>query len=134
AVHAPPPEAFERLWHGETQVELPGGVLAFERTLGKGVAGSKLERARVTLRSRVGGERIRLAANRPTRAVKQLLQEAHLAPWLRQSLPLVWCDDELAAIPGVGVAFEFQAAPGQPGWTLDWSPAGKTPRLERTID
>ena len=131
AVHAPPPAAFERLWHGETQVELPGGVLAFERTLGKGVAGSKFERARVTLRSRVGGERIRLAANRPTRAVKQLLQEAHLAPWLRQSLPLVWCDDELAAIPGVGVALEFQAAPGQPGWTLDWSPTGEMLRRRK---
>ena len=54
--------------------------------------------------------------------MKQLLQEARLAPWLRQSLPLVWCDDELAAIPGVGVALDFQAAAGEPGWTLDWRP------------
>jgi tRNA(Ile)-lysidine synthase len=122
AVHAPPPEAFEHLWHGEGEVALPGGVLAFQPATGTGLASAKLERARVTLRSRAGGERIRLAANRPTRAVKQLLQEAQLAPWLRQSLPLVWCDDELAAIPGVGVAVAFQAVPGEAGWTLDWRP------------
>jgi tRNA(Ile)-lysidine synthase len=122
AVHAPPPEAFEHLWHGEAEVALPGGVLVFEPATGTGLASAKLERARVTLRSRAGGERIRLAVNRPTRAVKQLLQEARLAPWLRQSLPLVWCDDELAAIPGVGVALDFQAAAGEPGWMLDWRP------------
>ncbi|HSS71337.1 MAG TPA: tRNA lysidine(34) synthetase TilS [Casimicrobiaceae bacterium] len=122
-VHAPPPEAFELPWHGELEVALPGGVLAFQRELGAGLAGAQLERTRVTLRSRVGGERIRLAADRPTRTVKQLLQEAHVAPWLRQSLPLVWCDDELAAVPGLGVALKFQAAPGEAGWTLDWRPA-----------
>ena len=122
AVHAPPPEAFQQQWHGEAEVALPGGVLAFRPATGTGLANAKLERACVTLRSRAGGERIRLAANRPTRAVKQLLQEAQLAPWLRQSLPLVWCDDELAAIPGVGVALDFQAAAGEPGWTLDWRP------------
>src|SRR5262249_13708616 len=116
AVHAPPSDAFEQTWHGEAEVVLPGGVLAFERTLGAGLAQAKLERGRVPLRSRIGGERIRLAANRPTRAVKQLLQEALVAPWLRQSLPLVWCDDALAAVPGVGVALEFQAAPGESGW------------------
>ena len=123
AVHAPPPQAFERLWRGESEVALPGGVLAFQRELGAGLAGAKLERTRVTLRSRVGGERIRLAADRPTRTVKQLLQEAHVPPWLRQSLPLVWCDDELAAVPGLGIALKFQAAPGEGGWTLDWRPA-----------
>ena len=123
AVHAPPPQAFERLWHGEPEVTLPGGVLAFQRELGAGLAGAKLERARVTLRSRVGGERIRLAANRPTRTVKQLLQEARVPPWLRRSLPLLWCDDELAAVPGLGIALKFQAAPGEAGWTLDWRPA-----------
>jgi len=122
AVHARPSERFEHPWHGEGEVELPGGVLAFRPALGEGLAGAKLQQRRVTLRSRVGGERIRLAVNRPTRAVKQLLQEARLAPWLRQSLPLVWCDDELAAIPGVGVALDFQAAAGEPGWTLDWRP------------
>ena len=122
AVHAPPPPAFERVWHGEAEVALPSGVLAFERSRGAGVAAAKLERARVTLRSRAGGEHIRLAANRPTRAVKKLLQEACMPPWERQALPLHWSDDELAAVPGIGVALAFQAQPGEPSWRLEWRP------------
>ena len=127
-VHAPAPPAFERVWHGEAEVALPNGVLAFERTRGTGLAAAKLEQARVALRSRAGGERIRLAANRPTHAVKKLLQEAHMPPWARQSLPLVWCGDELAAVPGLGIALPFQAAPGEEGWTIDWRPTA--PRHE----
>lgn len=122
AVHAPAPEPFERVWLGEVQVLLPGGVLGFTRAHGAGLASAKLAKSQVTLRSRAGGERIRLAADRPTRAVKQLLQEAHVPPWMRQALPLVWCGDELAAVPGLGVALEFQAAPDEPSWSLDWRP------------
>jgi tRNA(Ile)-lysidine synthase len=120
--HAPATPEFERIWAGEAEVPLPGGVLAFERSRGAGLAAAKLEQARVALRSRIGGERIRLAANQPTRAVKKLLQEAHMPPWARQSLPLVWCGDELAAVPGLGIALPFQAAPGEAGWTIDWRP------------
>jgi len=122
AVHASAPPAFERVWHGETEVELPHGVLAFERTRGAGVAAAKLEHSHVALRSRAGGEHIRLAANRPTRAVKKLLQEAHVPPWERQSLPLLWSGEELVAVPGIGVALGFQARPDEPSWRLEWRP------------
>ena len=121
-IHAPAAAAFERVWHGEAEVVLPGGVLAFERARGAGVAEAKLGHSRVTLRSRGGGERIRLAANRPTHAVKKLLQEARLPPWERQGLPLIWSGDELAAVPGIGVALAFQAAPDEPGWHVEWRP------------
>jgi len=71
----------------ELRLRLPGGVLRFERARGSGLAAVKLTQAPVTLRSRCGGERIRLAANRPSRAVKKLLQEAHMPPWERDALP-----------------------------------------------
>jgi len=128
AVHAPAPPAFERVWHGEAEVVLPSGVLAFERSRGAGLAAAKLERSRVTLRSRAGGEHIRLAANRPTRAVKKLFQEAHLPPWERESLPLLWSGEELAAVPGIGVALAFQAQPDEPSWRLEWRPRRERPR------
>jgi tRNA(Ile)-lysidine synthase len=128
AVHAPAPPAFERVWHGEAEVALPNGVLAFERSRGAGLAAAKLECSRVTLRSRAGGEHIRLAANRPTRAVKKLFQEAHLPPWERESLPLLWSGEELAAVPGIGVALAFQAQPDEPSWRLEWRPRRERPR------
>jgi tRNA(Ile)-lysidine synthase len=122
AVHAAAVASFERIWDGESEVRLPGGVLAFTRSQGAGLAAAKLESAQVTLRSRCGGERICLAANRPTHAVKKLLQDARMPHWERESLPLVWSGDELAAVPGVGVALAFQASPGEAGWIVDWRP------------
>ena len=121
-VHTPKATAFAYPWEGEPELLLPGGTLRFERTRGTGVAAAKLARQPVTLRSRSGGERIRLAANRPTRAVKKLLQEAGMPPWEREALPLVWSGDELAAVPGIGIALAFQAQPNEDAWQLEWRP------------
>ena len=122
-VHAPSAPTFMRAWDGEAELRLPGGVLRFERARGTGLAALKFTQAPVTLRSRCGGERIRLAANRPARAVKKLLQEAHMPPWERDALPLVWSGDELVAVPGIGVALAYQAAPDEAGWCLSWRPS-----------
>ncbi|MEO8565556.1 MAG: tRNA lysidine(34) synthetase TilS [Betaproteobacteria bacterium] len=122
-VHAAVADAFERSWGGESSVDLPGGTLWFERAHGDGIAAAKFETARVTLRSRRGGERIQLAANRPRRAVKKLLYDANLPIWRRQALPFIWCGDELAAVPGIGIALSFQAGADQPAWRVEWRPA-----------
>ena len=82
-VHAAAAGPYARGWRGESSVELPGGVLRFERTHGDGIAAAKFDAAAVTLRSRHGGERIQLAANRPRRAVKKLLYDAQLPIWRR---------------------------------------------------
>jgi len=74
------------------------------------------------LRSRRGGERIQLAANRPRRAVKKLLYDAQLPVWQREALPFIWCGEELAAVPGIGVALAFQAQPDEDAWRVDWRP------------
>jgi tRNA(Ile)-lysidine synthase len=121
-LHAPRGSTFVRAWDGESELCLPGGSLVFERAHGTGVAAAKLALAPVTLRSRAGGERIRLAANRPARAVKRLLQEAHMPPWERDALPLLWSGDELVAVPGIGVALAYQAAPDEAGWRVVWRP------------
>jgi tRNA(Ile)-lysidine synthase len=121
-VHAPRTPTFMRAWDGEAELRLPGGVLRFERARGTGLVALKFTQATVTLRSRCGGERIRLAANRPARAVKKLLQEAHMPPWERDALPLVWCGEELVAVPGIGVALAYQAAPDEAGWRVCWQP------------
>jgi len=121
-VHAPPPLPFVHRWQGESEMKLPGGVLAFERADGRGVALARIAGAPVMVRSRLGGERIRLANNRPRRSVKKLLQEARLSQWQRQALPMVWCGDMLAAVPGIGVDLAFQAERDEPAWNLAWLP------------
>lgn len=85
---------------------------------------AQLKQGGVTLRFRQGGERCKLVG-RPTRPLKKILQEYDLAPWWRDRLPLVYVDDTLAVIPGIGVCEGFQARPSEAGVRFDWRP----PRL-----
>jgi tRNA(Ile)-lysidine synthase len=119
-IHPRPPEPYVLAWHGEHEVRLPWGALTFVPVRGAGLCADKLKQATVSLRSRTGGERIQLATDRPHHAVKKLMQQAGLPWWERDALPLVWCGDELAAIPGIGVAVAFQAARDTAGWALAW--------------
>lgn len=50
--------------------------------------------------------------------------------WERQGLSLVWCGDELVAVPGIGIDVAFQAALGKPGWCIAWRPL---PRRSRAL-
>jgi tRNA(Ile)-lysidine synthase len=54
--------------------------------------------------------------------VRNLLQEAALPPWLRERLPFLYIDGELAAVPGLGVDAQFQAGAGKPGFLPVWTP------------
>ena len=120
-VHAAPPAHFDVRWHGEQELALPHGTLAFGRADGAGIDLAQLGRE-VHVRSRVGGERFQLAADRPRRALKAILRDAGIPPWERSGLPLVYCGDALAAVPGVGIDAALCAAPGCAGLTVAWHP------------
>jgi tRNA(Ile)-lysidine synthase len=120
-VHAPAAAAFEYDWSGETIVTLPHGVLRFERRAGSGINAAVLQSGRVIVRSRRGGERMQLAANRPRQALKSLLQQADMPVWVRMGLPLVFCDDVLAGVPQIGVDMSFAASAGEDGFELLWN-------------
>jgi tRNA(Ile)-lysidine synthase len=79
-----------------------------------------LAQAPVVVRPRAGGERIRLAGDRPRQTLKRLLQDAGVPPWQRDALPLVFCGDALAAVPGIGVDATFQALADAPGYEIRW--------------
>ena len=58
---------------------------------------------------------MRPLALRPTRTLKNLLQEQHVPPWLRDRLPLLYCGEELVCVLGVAIAAEFQAGEHEAG-------------------
>ena len=76
------------------------------------------ERYRIAFRR--PGLRCRLAG-RPERALKQILQEAGVPPWLRDRVPLLYVDGELAAIADLGVCEGFVAEAGEEGVRLSWA-------------
>lgn len=56
------------------------------------------EGRQVNLRTRLGGETFYWHGQ--TKALKKLLQQWHVPPWLRDTLPLIYIDDELVAVFG----------------------------------
>jgi len=103
---------------------LPGTDLQGEILLhacnGSGIDAAKLKAQPVSVRTRQGGERLRLAANRPSRSLKNLFQEAGVPPWERDRIPLLYCGEELVWVPGLGIAAGFRAARGRPGVLPEW--------------
>jgi tRNA(Ile)-lysidine synthase len=122
AIHPPPVGHYAVRWEGERSLALPHGTLEFGFVPGAGLAAAAVAAAPVVVRPREGGERIRLAANRPRQPLKRLLQEAGVPAWQRDEWPLVWCGDALAAVPGIGIAADFQAPAGTDGYDLRWKP------------
>lgn len=110
-------------WRGEDAVWLPrGGVVRAQATRGDGVSATRLQQNAVTIQPRRGGERVRLSDAGRTRTLKNLLQEASIPPWQRQQMPLLYCAAQLVWIPGVGVASDFHAGPGELAWRFAWEP------------
>ena len=71
------------------------------------------------IRYRQGGESCQLAG-RPNKSLKKLLQEHQIEPWLRNRMPLLYIEDALVCIPGIGVAERFTAKPDEPAMQINW--------------
>lgn len=82
----------------EQPLELPGG-LGWLSAQGEeiGEEGSKSKDSYI-VRFRHGGERLRLNGKAHSSSLKKLLQEWQIPPWLRDRLPLLYCDEEIVTI------------------------------------
>jgi len=110
-------------WQGEDHLDLgEAGRLEFEAVTGEGLAAAMLQSVAACVRLRSGGERIQPDCRRPRRLLKKILQECGVPAWERPSLPVLWVDDKVAWVAGVGVDCRCQAAAGEPGWLISWRP------------
>jgi tRNA(Ile)-lysidine synthase len=129
-VHAPAPAPFAWRWEGQPTLALPHGQLAFTARApddaSPGLALDRLAAGRVMVRSRNGGERLRLHVDGPPRgrALKTLLHAAGIPAWERAGLPLLTCNDHVVAVAGIGIDVAFRALPGAPALAMTWTPAG----------
>lgn len=71
----------------------------------------------LTVDVRKGGEEIKLCGHRHTKKLKKLLQELGVVPWMRDRIPLLYCDGQLVAVADIGVA---EAAAEVGGYTVEW--------------
>ncbi len=107
-------------WQGAEQLVLPelNGTLYFKQAPGYGLNPEKLHD--INIRLRQGGERFRPDCRRPNRHLKDLLQSAHIPPWERDRIPLIYSADELIQVPGIGIACGWQAAATQTAVCIAW--------------
>ena len=63
---------------------------------------------------------LRLAHDRPSRTLKNLLQEAAVPEWERDRLPLLFAGAALVWVPGVGQDCRFAAAAEEAAVMLRW--------------
>jgi tRNA(Ile)-lysidine synthase len=119
---------FNVVWQGEAELPLPNKMrLVFTQQLGQGISLHKIKAMNghllLNIKSRVGGERLKPDVKRPARALKTLLQAAHIPPWQRESLPLVWQGETLICVPNIAVAADWQAIPHEMGIVIQFIPA-----------
>jgi tRNA(Ile)-lysidine synthase len=92
------------MWQGESSVHWPqfGGTLYFDASE-QGMDAEWLRKQTLTIRLRSGGERLKPAANRPTRSLKQHYQSRDVPAWERGRLPLVLAEKQLLFAAGIGM-------------------------------
>ena len=92
------------LWNGKK--------LKANRVLGKGISLKMLDRygSLVEVTVRQGGERCRPFGIGCTRPLKKLLQEQKIPVWERSLFPLIYCQSQLIAVPGIMVQEGWQAS------------------------
>jgi tRNA(Ile)-lysidine synthase len=96
---------------------------------GAGLDSIRLQGKPLTVRFRRGGERLRPLGQRHHRSLKKLFQEAGVPPWERSRIPLIYVEEILAAVPGLWVAAELAASPGESGWQPQWQKAMVSDRV-----
>jgi tRNA(Ile)-lysidine synthase len=107
---------YEIIWSGESEIILPNGQkLKFKKAKGKGINLKFLDHQKLIIRNRQGGEFFKPDSKRPTKKIKQLLQESDLPPWERDFLPLFFVGNDLSFVPNFGVDIKFQTKPKEVG-------------------
>ena len=107
-------------WTPPCPLTLPFGTLHAVHTKGPGLLRLPRNNPQLTVRFRRGGERLRLAEDAKTRTLKALWQKHSIPPWERKHIPLVYRNEELIAVPGIGVSANAASTHSQSGWSLSW--------------
>ncbi len=88
------------------------------RVRGDGLARDRIQSS-TTIRWRRGGERCRLPNRHHHNALKKLLQQHRVPPWVRGRIPLIYMNDEIAAVGGYWYCEPYVARPGEAGIAIE---------------
>ena len=107
-------------WHiildrtGQYNLSDDSGVLTITEVTGRGIAKSFLEQS-LTAKLREGGERCHPKDRDHSQLLKKLFQDYSVPPWLRERWPILYCDDQITAVPGLFICKGFEASSSEAG-------------------
>mgnify|MGYP000023273223 CR=1 FL=1 len=78
------------------------------------------EEGMVEIRFRGGGERCTPVGRNGSNTLKKLFQEYGLEPWLRNRVPLIYVQGQLAAVGDLWVCDSFSVTEGESGLAIQW--------------
>lgn len=109
---------------GQDTVKLANnGALTVTLVNQGGLCLERWKRSRVEIRYRQGGERIRLTGRQGSHELKKLFQEVAMPVWIRERIPLVYLDNQLASVGGFWNSSDFLASEsGSPQIRPEWTP------------
>ena len=93
------------------------GIGTLHATLTRG-AGIRLNINQVTVKFRQGGEQCHLPGRAIRHSLKKLFQEWKIPPWERDRVPLIYLQDELAAVVGFTVCNGFGVEADKEGYLI----------------
>ncbi len=100
------------------------GELFFQESR-QGIAQYVWQQAVVEIRYRTGGEKIVLPYRKGHHRLKKLYQESAIAPWLRDALPLIYINGQLAAVADIWISADFFSQ-NEACIQFVWQPFNKT--------
>lgn len=95
-----------------------GRQLYAQASTGEGLSQAKLAGAQISLQFRQGGETCRPEGRGQTHQLKKLFQEWQVPPWQRATIPLLYVNNELAAVVGYCHCEPFAAVDGEASWLI----------------
>ena len=110
-----------RVWDFTAPCRLDFGELTAVEGYGNGLKKESCSGARVEVRYRSGGEKIRLPGRSCRHKLKKLFQETGTPPWLRARVPLIYVGNKLAMVAGFWIDADFAAAADETSWIVTWS-------------
>jgi tRNA(Ile)-lysidine synthase len=124
-LHCVPKQALligeSRQWQPEAEVvQCDNGYMLRRISAEQGIPVRHWQTATITIRRRRGGEVIRLVGKKNSRPLKKLLQEQGVPPWFRDVVPLIYLNEQLAAVAGIGICADFYSQNREPCYQIEW--------------
>ncbi|MCB1762390.1 MAG: tRNA lysidine(34) synthetase TilS [Gammaproteobacteria bacterium] len=108
-------------WDGQSLLQLPAGIgqLTAEQGM-RGICLPRWRRGTLQVCFAPRQQSVRIAGRRHSTSFKKLFQHYGVPVWMRLRTPLIYLDNQLAAVGDLCICEPFAAADGEPGIHVRW--------------